>query len=156
MRKENKIKTLEMVINEAKAQLESKDRKIRLKGRINLRVAKMIELSNCNKYNISDNSASGINKGYIVENIVLDWKGLETETNYCEVKYFGNETPNPLTNEKVRLVYIVVNKATNRGAYIIRNVKAIRNVRLTLDYLIENNLLNHRCEELSEYLGLND
>ena len=152
---ENKRNTLEMIMSEAVAQMNSKDRKVRLKGRINYGVAKMVELSTCNKYHISDNSKSGINKGYIVEDIVLDWKGLETETKYCEVKYFGNETPNPLVNENVRLVYIVVNKATCKGAYIIRDMKAIRNKRLTLDYLIENNLLNHKCEELSEYLGLN-
>lgn len=146
----------ENLINEIAMELNSSDRKIRLKGRNNQMVLDMVELSPLATYkNLINNSKVGINKGSIVENIVLDWKGLETETRYCEVKFFGNDTPNPLTNESVRLVYIVIAKATEKGAYIIRNVKAIRNQRLTLKFLKENNLLTHRCEELERYLGLN-
>lgn len=154
--KKSRNELRENLINEIAMELNSSDRKIRLKGRNNQMVLDMVELSPLATYkNLINNSKVGINKGSIVENIVLDWKGLEQETRYCEVKFFGNDTPNPLTNESIRLVYIIIAKATEKGAYIIRNVKAIRNQRLTLKFLKENNLLTHRCEELERYLGLN-
>ena len=149
----------ESVINElsleVSSQVLSSDRKIRLKGRINNLVLDMVERVELSTYkNLAHTQNGALNKGYIVENIVLDWKGLEQETRYCEVKFFGNETPNILVNQDTRLVYIVVAKATCKGAYIIRDMKAIRNKRLTLNYLLDNGLLNHHCEELENYLGL--
>ena len=150
--KENVINELSLEVN---AQVISSDRKVRLKGRINNLVLDMVERVELNTYkNLAHTQNGALNKGYIVENIVLDWKGLEQETRYCEVKFFGNETPNILVNQDTRLVYIVVAKATCKGAYIIRDMKAIRNKRLTLNYLLENGLLNHHCEELEKYLGL--
>ena len=146
------INELEMEVN---AQVSSANRKIRLKGRINAMVLDMVVNATLDTYkNLAYTKNGALNKGYIVEDIVLDWKGLEQESKYCEVKFFGNDTPNILVNEETRLVYIVVAKATCKGAYIIRNMKAIRNARLTLEYLQENNLLTHRCEELENYLGL--
>ena len=150
--KENVINELSLEVN---AQVLSSDRKVRLKGRINNLVLDMVERVELSTYkNLAHTQNGVLNKGYIVENIVLDWKGLEQETRYCEVKFFGNETPNILVNAETRLVYIVVAKATCKGAYIIRDMKAIRNKRLTLNYLLENGLLNHHCEELENYLGL--
>jgi hypothetical protein len=149
----------ELVINElsleVNAQVLSSDRKVRLKGRINSMVLSMVENATLATYkNLAHTQNGALNKGYIVEDIVLDWKGLEQETRYCEVKFFGNETPNILVNAETRLVYIVVAKATCKGAYIIRDMKAIRNKRLTLNYLLENGLLNNHCVELENYLGL--
>ena len=146
------INALEMEVN---AQVSSTNRKIRLKGRINAMVLDMVVNATLDTYkNLAYTKNGALNKGYIVEDIVLDWKGLEQESKYCEVKFFGNDTPNILVNEDTRLVYIVVAKATCKGAYIIRNMKAIRNKRLTLNYLLDNGLLNHHCEELENYLGL--
>lgn len=140
---------------EVNAQMSSDNRKIRLKGRINNMVLNMVVNATLDTYkNLAYTQNGVLNKGYIVEDIVLDWKGLEQETRYCEVKFFGNDTPNILVNNDTRLVYIVVAKATCKGAYIIRDMKAIRNQRLTLNYLLENGLLNHHCEELENYLGL--
>lgn len=140
---------------EVDAQVVSGDRKVRLKGRINSLVLDMVNNAPLSTYkNLAHNANGGLNKGYIVEDIVLDWKGLEQETRYCEVKFFGNETPNILVNELTKVVYIVVAKATCKGAYIIRDMQVIRNHRLTLNYLVENGLLNEHCEELEAYLGL--
>ena len=150
--KANVINELSLEVN---AQVSNANRKIRLKGRINAMVLDMVLNATLETYkNLAHTKNGGLNKGYIVEDIVLDWKGLEQESKYCEVKFFGNDTPNILVNEETRLVYIVVAKATCKGAYIIRDMKAIRNQRLTLDFLLENNLLNHHCEELENYLGL--
>ena len=150
--KENVINELSLEVN---AQVSNTNRKIRLKGRINAMVLDMVVNSTLATYkNLAHTKNGALNKGYIVEDIVLDWKGLEQEGKYCEVKFFGNDTPNILVNADTRLVYIVVAKATCKGAYIIRNMSAIRNQRLTLEYLLENNLLNNHCVELENYLGL--
>ena len=150
--KENVINELSLEVN---AQVSNTNRKIRLKGRINAMVLDMVINSTLDTYkNLAHTKNGALNKGYIVEDIVLDWKGLEQESKYCEVKFFGNDTPNILVNNDTRLVYIVVAKATCKGAYIIRNMGAIRNQRLTLEYLLENNLLNNHCVELENYLGL--
>ena len=77
---------------EVNAQVISSDRKVRLKGRINNLVLDMVERVELSTYkNLAHTQNGALNKGYIVENIVLDWKGLEQETRYCEVKFFGNE-----------------------------------------------------------------
>ena len=154
LRKNQVINHLESEIN---AQLMSSDRKVRCKGKINNLVLEMVKNASLETYkNLAFTSKGGLNKGYVVENLVLDYKGLETESQYCEVKFFGNDTPNVLVNENTRLIYIVVAKATCKGAYIIRDMKAVRNQRLTLEYLTTNNLINenNRCKKLEEYLGL--
>ena len=111
------INELEMEVN---AQVSSANRKIRLKGRINAMVLDMVVNATLDTYkNLAYTKNGALNKGYIVEDIVLDWKGLEQESKYCEVKFFGNDTPNILVNEETRLVYIVVAKATCKGAYTV-------------------------------------
>ncbi len=146
------INMLEMEVN---AQLISSDRKLRNKGKINAQLLEMVKNATLEKYtNLALTSKGFLNKGYVVERLVLDYNKKANESAYCEVKYFGNDTPNVLINNDTRLIYIVVNKASLQGAFIIRDMKAVRGQRLTLEYLMNNNLLKHRCEKLEEYLGL--
>lgn len=151
----NKKQLLEQLTNESTTQQASNDKRVRLKGRINGLVANMVANANVQVYNkIAYNQNGGINKGYIVEDIVLDWAGLDKETPDCEVKFFGNDTPNILVNESTTKIYIVVAKATNKGAYVIDDMEKVRKARLTLDYLVKNGLLTNHCESLERYLGL--
>lgn len=146
------INMLEMEVN---AQLISNDRKLRNKGKINAQLLEMVKNATLEKYtNLALTSKGFLNKGYVVERLVLDYNQKASETPYCEVKYFGNDTPNVLINNDTRLIYIIVNKASLQGAFIIRDMKAVRGQRLTLEYLMNNNLLKHHCEKLEEYLGL--
>lgn len=151
--------TKQMVINhinnESTTQQNSGDRRLALKGRINAMIAKMVANSNVQEFNqIAYTKNSGLNKGYIVEKVVLDWAGLEQENENCEVKFFGNDTPNELVNENTKRIYIVIAKATNRGAYVIDNMDIVRGHRLTLRFLKEHNLLTNHCESLERYLGI--
>lgn len=151
----NKQQVIEQIAQESTSQQASNDKRVRLKGRINGMVANMVANANVQVYNkIAYNQNGGMNKGYIVESIVLDWAGLPAETPDCEVKFFGNDTPNILINESTTKIYIVVAKATNKGAYIIDDMAKVKNARLTLDYLVKNGLLKNHCESLERYLGL--
>lgn len=151
----SKNQVINMLENEINAQLLSNDRKQRCKGKINAQLLEMVKNATLEKYtNLALTSKGFLNKGYVVERLVLDYNQKASETPYCEVKYFGNDTPNVLVNNDTRLIYIVVNKASLQGAFIIRDMKAVRGQRLTLEYLINNNLLKHHCEKLEEYLGL--
>lgn len=148
-----------MVVNglnkEVVAQANSGDRKLALKSRINSKVVAMVEKANLeNYYNIAYTKNGNLNKGYIVESIVLDWAGLPVETPTCEVKFFGNDTPNVLVNDTTEKIYIVVAKATCQGAYVIEDMARVKGQRLTLDYLVKNGLLNNKHAELTAYLGL--
>lgn len=148
------INMLEMEVN---AQLFSNDRKQRCKGKINAQLLEMVKNATLEKYtNLALTSKGFLNKGYVVERLVLDYNQKASETPYCEVKYFGNDTPNVLINNDTRLIYIVVCKASLQGAFIIRNMQAVRGQRLTLEYLLNNNLINdnNRCKKLENYLGL--
>ena len=152
-----KNQVINMLESEVNAQLISNDRKQRCKGKINLALLEMVKSATLQKYNnLALTSKGFLNKGYVVERLVLDYNQKENETAYCEVKYFGNDTPNVLINNDTRLIYIVVNKATLKGAFIIRDMKAVRGQRLTLEYLLNNNLIseNNRCKKLQSYLGL--
>lgn len=151
----SKNQVINMLESEVNAQLISNDRKLRNKGKINAQLLEMVKNATLEKYsNLALTSKGFLNKGYVVERLVLDYNQKASETPYCEVKYFGNDTPNVLVNNDTRLIYIVVNKASLQGAFIIRDMKAVRGQRLTLEYLINNNLLKHHCEKLEEYLGL--
>lgn len=148
------INMLEMEVN---AQLISNDRKLRNKGKINAQLLEMVKNATLEKYtNLALTSKGFLNKGYVMERLVLDYNQKASETPYCEVKYFGNDTPNVLINNDTRLIYIVVNKASLQGAFIIRDMKAVRGQRLTLEYLLNNNLINenNHCKKLENYLGL--
>lgn len=150
-----KNQVINMLESEVNAQLISNDRKQRCKGKINAQLLEMVKNATLEKYsNLALTSKGFLNKGYVVERLVLDCNQKASETPYCEVKYFGSDTPNVLVNNDTRLIYIVVNKASLQGAFIIRDMKAVRGQRLTLEYLINNNLLKHHCEKLEEYLGL--
>lgn len=149
----NKSQLLTALLEEVNAQAASTDRKIRLKGRINATVAEMVNRSKMEVFsNLAHNANGGLNKGYIVEGIVLDHFGLTAENATCEVKYFGNETPNILINESTEVVYIVVAKATCKGVYVLRDMERVRGQRLTLSYLINADLLTEHCEELEKAL----
>lgn len=150
-----KNQVINMLESEINAQLISNDRKQRCKGKINAQLLEMVKNATLEKYtDLALTSKGFLNKGYVMERLVLDYNEKASETPYCEVKYFGNDTPNVLVNNETRLIYIVVNKASLQGAFIIRDMKAVRGQRLTLEYLMNNNLLKHRCEKLEEYLGL--
>lgn len=152
-----KKQVINMLENEVNAQLFSNDRKQRCKGKINALVLGMVKNAPLEKYNnLALTSKGYLNKGYVVERLVLDYNQKATETSYCEVKFFGNDTPNVLINNDTRLIYIVVCKASLQGAFIIRNMQAVRGQRLTLEYLLNNNLINdnNRCKKLENYLGL--
>ena len=151
----SKNQVINMLESEVNAQLLSNDRKQRCKGKINAQLLEMVKNATLEKYtNLALTSKGFLNKGYVMERLVLDYNQKASETSYCEVKYFGNDTPNVLINNDTRLIYIVVNKASLQGAFIIRDMKAVRGQRLTLEYLMNNNLLKHHCEKLEEYLGL--
>lgn len=151
----SKNQVINMLESEVNAQLFSNDRKQRCKGKINAQLLEMVKNATLEKYtNLALTSKGFLNKGYVVERLVLDYNQKASETPYCEVKYFGNDTPNVLINNDTRLIYIIVNKASLQGAFIIRDMKAVRGQRLTLEYLMNNNLLKHHCEKLEEYLGL--
>lgn len=149
----NKTQLLTALLAEVNAQTASTDRKIRLKGRINATVAEMVNRSEMEVFpNLAHNANGGLNKGYIVEDIVLDHFGLTAENATCEVKFFGNETPNVLVNESTQTVYIVVAKATCKGVYVLRDMEKVRGQRLTLSYLTTAGLLTEHCEELEQAL----
>lgn len=153
----SKNQVINMLESEVNVQLFSNDRKQRCKGKINLALLEMVKSATLEKYtNLALTSKGFLNKGYVVERLVLDYNQKASETPYCEVKYFGNDTPNVLVNNETRLIYIVVNKASLQGAFIIRNMQAVRGQRLTLEYLLNNNLINdnNRCKKLENYLGL--
>lgn len=151
----SKNQVINMLESEVNAQLISNDRKQRCKGKINAQLLEMVKNATLEKYtNLALTSKGFLNKGYVMERLVLDYNKKSNETPYCEVKYFGNDTPNVLINDDTMLIYIVVNKASLQGAFIIRNMQAVRGQRLTLEYLMNNNLLKHHCKRLEEYLGL--
>lgn len=152
-----KNQVINMLESEVNNQLTSNDRKQRCKGKINALVLEMVKTAPLQKYNnLALTSKGYLNKGYIIERLVLDYNKKTIESSYCEVKFFGNDTPNVLINNDTRLIYIVVCKATLKGAFIIRDMKAVRGQRLTLEYLLNNNLIseNNRCKKLQSYLGL--
>lgn len=151
----NKCQVVRELEMEVLSQLGSANRRHRCMGRINAELLEMVKNAPLEKYSkIAYTKNGNLNKGYIMESLVLDYNSLENETPYCEVKYFGNDTPNVLINNDTRLIYIVVNKRGCKGAFIIRDMKKVRGARLTLEYLLENDLLNHHCVKLENYLGL--
>ena len=151
----NKNEPLEKLNATIATQINHSDKRRRLDGRNNLKLANCIAHATLETYNkIAFTKNGNVNQGYIMEEILLDWANLQAETPEFEIKFFGNNPPNILINKDTKVVYLVIAKATNYNAYIIRDAQRIANQRLSLKHLQEMNLLNEICEPLAEYLGL--
>ena len=126
--------------------IDSSDRRKRLKARIwsnELNILNNAEML-CDTHifkRLQINADGSFNRGDVFEQVILDWYCKDKENDYCEVKYFGNETPNILVNSDTKRVVLVINKATLQGVYSIRNMKVLINQRVGLQWLIDNKML---------------
>ena len=131
------------------------ERRLKLKSEINAKIWQVVANARVQEYDqISINTSGSLNKGYIIEKIMLDWFNLEKETPDCEIKFFGNDTPNKMVNLDTNTVYIVVLKKTVQGVFKIDNMEKVRGKRLTLSYLQDENLLTTHCYDIEKYLGI--
>jgi len=78
-------------------------------------------------------SKNGINVGYIMEDIVLNYLGLECEDDMHEIKSLVINKPNILKNKNVKVVYIVIISKYFNGLYRLDNASKILNARLGIN-----------------------
>ena len=85
---------------------------------------------------VTKNNNGHMNLGDIVEKIVLEYLGLESEDNEHEVKAIVVNTPNILKNKSVNTAYIFYMKQKYEGLYRV-NAQDILGVRLTKDNFLK-------------------
>lgn len=115
-----------------------------------LEVIEILENCKCNAFHIQRDNKHHINIGYVLESALLNVLNLQKENYYNEIKSLVNNTPNVLINTNVKVVYVIIVKASKKGVYKY-NASDLLNKRLTLSVL--NSLNGVYCEDLSNALG---
>lgn len=147
MTKKETIKQLEKQANYylLSGTKQDKERAIRT-----FEVIELIERCKCNNYHIQRDNKNHINLGYILESLLLDEMQLLKEDEAHEIKSLVNNTPNILINKNVKVVYVIIVKASCKGVYKYK-ASDVYGKRLTLSTL--NSLNGVYCSELSRALG---
>lgn len=84
---------------------------------------------------VSLSQKGNLNFGCLLERIVLDYFHLEREDNNHEIKCYVNNTTNILTNENVKICYVLLISEVHNGLYRV-DADLIRNIKLRKKYLI--------------------
>jgi hypothetical protein len=110
-------------------------------------VKRLVKRANIEDYKNITTSKNGINVGYIMEDLVLNYLGLECEDNMHEIKSLIINTPNILKNDNVKVVYIVIISKYFNGLYRLDNASKILNIRFGINEFRElKNELVKVCE----------
>lgn len=113
--------------------LQAKQEKNKSKAKDLLLFIKFLKKSSIDNFYTEYTEKHNINIGFICENLVLKYLGLESENLENEIKSFVINSWNVLTNEKVATVYIIICNNSNilkNGLYKVQGSK-ILNKRFT-------------------------
>ena len=145
-----KKETIKLLERQAKYYLANGTKQDKERAMRTYEVIELLERCKCNNYHIQRDNKNHINLGYILESALLDTMSLLKEDETHEIKSLVNNTPNVLKNENVKVVYVVIVKASKKGVYKY-DAKDVYNKRLTLNVL--NELDGIYCGQLSRALG---
>ena len=90
----------------------------------------LVTNSSIKNYYTTKSLSGYINIGFICEILMLNYLHIEKEDNMHEIKSLVNNTPHVLTNEHVKIVYILVINQKSHGIYQV-NASEILGLRLT-------------------------
>ena len=147
----NKNQTIQLLEKQARQYLASGTKQDKERANKTLEVAEIVSRCKCNAFTIQYDSKSHINIGYILESATLNALGLIKPDEMHAVASLVNNTPNILTNDKIKYVYVVIVKSSLKGVFKY-NASDLLNKRLTLKVL--NETPSMYCLELSRALGL--
>ena len=147
----NKFQTIRLLEEQARTYLASGTKQDRERANKTLEIAKIVDRCTCNAFTIQHDNKKHINIGYILESALINALGLIKPDEMHAVASLVNNTPNILTNDRIKYVYVIIVKSSLKGVFKY-NAKDLKNKRLTLKAL--NEIPSMYCLELSRALGL--